>query len=251
MFWILQHDIILKCLILLVSHRRSKILKLQRCSSLAGITQHCGELYKRCKAESNNLDVPPEDRSHWALTEPWRHLIRHLSCSLQTISWARLESILGRSLPTQTDRRTLKYDGWREREHKPLSTERDSIYTYNISSQRRLVGGAETEHFREPTQTDVGHRRRHFHSRIRMSALPVELARRFPRARAFPNVRRHKNVTPIHRVYVRSECSASKSAVTVKANLDAFTEGCRTAFKPYVLADCTNLMSFMGGMECT
>lgn len=132
-----------------MSHKRNTILKPQRCSSLAGITPHRGELYKRCKAESNNLDVPPEDRSHWALTEPWRHLIRHLSCSLQTISWARLESILGRSLPTQTDRRTLKYDGWREREHKPLSTERDSIYTYNISSERRLVGGAETEHFRE------------------------------------------------------------------------------------------------------
>lgn len=47
------------------------------------------------------------------------------------------------------------------------------------------------------------------------------------------------------------ECSATKSAVTLKAILDVFTEGCRTAFKPYVLADRTNLLSFMGGMECT
>lgn len=157
-------------------------------SSLAGITPHRRELYKRCKAESNNLDVPPDDRSHWALTKPWRHLILHLSSSLQAISWARLESILGRSLPTQTDRRTLKYDGWREREHKPLSTERDSIYTSNISGERQLVGGAETEHFCEPMQTDVGQRRRHFHSQTGMSALPVEWARRFLGARAYSNV---------------------------------------------------------------
>ena len=40
----------------------------------------------------NNLDVPPEDRSHWALRKPWRHLICHLSSSLQTFSRARLES---------------------------------------------------------------------------------------------------------------------------------------------------------------
>ena len=67
--------------------------------SLAGITQDWAERYKRLQSWGNNLDVPPEDRSYWALRKPWRHLIRHLSSPLQPISWARLESILRLSSP--------------------------------------------------------------------------------------------------------------------------------------------------------
>lgn len=68
--------------------------KNEKVCSLAGITQDRAERYKRRQNRGNNLDVPPEDRSYWALRKPWRHLIRHLSSSLQPISWARLESIL-------------------------------------------------------------------------------------------------------------------------------------------------------------
>lgn len=191
-FWILKYGIIQRRAIQthenLMSRRRKKerkkALKLQMCSSLAGITSDCAEPYKRRQSWGNNLDVLPADRSYWALRKPWRHLIRHLSSSLQTISWARLESILGLSLPTQSGRRTLKYDGWRKRKHKPLLTERDSIYTYDISSERRLLGGAETEHFYEQMQTDVGHWRHHFNScsGTGISKLLFEWARRFKEA---------------------------------------------------------------------
>lgn len=109
-FWILTYGIIQRCAIQtdenLMSHRRKKVLKLQMCSSLAGITSDHAEPYKRRQSWGNNLDVLPADRSYWALRKPWRHLIRHLSSSVQTISWARLESILGLSLPTQTDRQS-------------------------------------------------------------------------------------------------------------------------------------------------
>lgn len=116
----------------------------------------------------NNLDMPQKDRSYWALRKPWRHLICHLSSSLQPISWARLESILRLSLPTYTDTYSLKYDGWGERAHKPYSFNRAWLHLH-LQHYHCLAGGSQgccpyPVQFYEEMQTDVGHSWLHFHS---------------------------------------------------------------------------------------
>ena len=61
-----------------------------------------------------------------------------------------------------------------------LSTEHDSIYTYNITSEHCLPAGSQcrphpTQSY-EHMQTDVGHTRLHFHSYLK-AAVKVDVTR--------------------------------------------------------------------------
>lgn len=89
---------------------KNPILNLKVCC-FTGVILGLAECHRRLQSWGNNLDVSPEDRSYWALRKPWRHLIPHLSSSLQTISWARLERILHLSL-ARTDRHAYAQIWW-------------------------------------------------------------------------------------------------------------------------------------------
>jgi len=150
---------------------KSEFVSLQNlnASCFPWITHDRAERYKWRWSGGNNLDVCQKTGLTELLGNHDGNLIRHLSSSLQPISWARLESILRLSCPhSQMHAPWNMMDEGSTHTSLILSTEYDSIYTYSITGECCQAGGSQScplpDQLCEQMQTDVGHILLHFRS---------------------------------------------------------------------------------------